>query len=101
MVRSIFGKAKKTFIMENKQINDLKRAEFWHFSNGYQIAYDAMSPEQLKIIKQYAINYNPSGETTVVKLAAQMIGSGEKYHRFYKGYFSGFNEKSHFYFKYQ
>ena len=73
--------------MKNKQIEDLKKTDFWNLSDQYDTAYDAISPEQLRIIEQYAINYNPTDDTPVVKLAAEMIGNGEKCDRSYKKYF--------------
>ena len=63
--------------MKNKQIEDLEKTDFWNLSDEYESAYDVISRGQLRIIKQYAINYNPTGDTIPVRLAAKMIGNSE------------------------
>lgn len=39
--------------MKNKQIEDLKKTDFWNLSDEYESAYYVISPGQVRIIKQY------------------------------------------------
>jgi hypothetical protein len=92
MAESIFGKAKKTIIMENIQIDDLKKTEFWNVYDEYEIKYDAISIERLKIIKEYAINYETLSDTTATRLATELIENSEKYDHLYKAYLGRFKK---------
>ncbi len=90
--------------MENKLIDNLKKADLGNLSDEYETTRRAVRPGPHMIIKQHTINYNPSCGTTAVKFASEMIGNGEKYNRFCKGYFHRIIEncrKSHLHFKYQ
>jgi len=93
IAQSLFGKAKKSIITEHIRLSEQEEAAFWKLYDEYETKAMQISAERLKLIDQYASQYNSLSDDQATILATAYLDNSSKYTALYKDYLKKFTKQ--------
>lgn len=91
LIQSIFGKEKKELVKAYMTISDVQSAKFWALYDQYETARKKLGQERIKLIEDYANNYEKLDNKKAADLATKKLAWADKYTKFQQSYFTKFS----------
>src|SRR5574339_376857 len=91
LIQSIFGKEKKELVKAYMTISDVQSAKFWALYDQYETARKKLGQERIKLIEDYANNYEKLDNKKATDLATKKLAWADKYTKFQQTYFTKFS----------
>jgi hypothetical protein len=91
LIQSIFGKEKKELVKQYMTIPEAKSAGFWKLYDAYEDERKKLGRERIKIIEEYADNYDKLDDKKASALATKKLAWATKYTQFQQKYFTKFS----------
>lgn len=91
LVQSIFGKGKKEVVQAYMTIPEAQSAKFWTLYDEYETARKKLGQERIKIIEDYATNYDKLDSKKASELVTKKFAFADKYTKLQQSYFAKFS----------
>jgi len=91
LIQSIFGKEKKELVKAYMTISDAQSAKFWALYDTYETARKKLGQERIKLIEDYANNYEKLDNKKATDLTTRKLAWADKYTKFQQQYFTKFS----------
>ena len=91
IIQSIFGKEKKEIVKEYMNIPEAKAAAFWKLYDAYEDERKKLGRERIKLIEDYADNYDKLDDKKATELANKKLAWTNKYTQLQQKYFTKFS----------
>lgn len=93
IAQAIFGKTKKAIIVERIPLSDQEKESFWKLYDEYEIQMNIIGSDHLKLIEQYANQYNTLNDESASTIVNDYLANTSKYTELYKVYFKKFKKQ--------
>ena len=90
LIQSIFGKEKKELVQIYMTIPEAQSAKFWTLYDTYETARKKLGQERIKLIEQYANDYEKLDSKKAADLVTKKLAWTDKYTKFQQSYFTKF-----------
>jgi hypothetical protein len=90
LIQSIFGKEKKELVQVYMTIPEAQSAKFWSLYDEYETARKKLGQERIKLIEEYATNYEKLDSKKASDLVTKKFAWADKYTKFQQSYFTNF-----------
>lgn len=91
LIQSIFGKEKKELVKAYMTIPEAQNAKFWALYDQYETARKKLGQERIKLIEDYANNYEKLDNKKASELVTKKLAWADKYTKFQQTYFTKFS----------
>ena len=91
LIQSIFGKEKKELVQLYMTIPEAQSAKFWTLYDTYETARKKLGQERIKLIEDYATNYEKLDSKKATELVTKRLAWTDKYTKFQQSYFAKFS----------
>jgi hypothetical protein len=91
LIQSIFGKEKKELVQAYMTIPEAQSAKFWALYDVYETARKKLGQERIKLIEEYATNYEKLDSKKATDLVTKKLVWADKYTKFQQLYFTKFS----------
>jgi hypothetical protein len=91
LIQSIFGKEKKELVQVYMTISEAQSAKFWALYDVYETARKKLGQERIKLIEEYATNYEKLDSKKASELVTKKLAWADKYTKFQQLYFTKFS----------
>ena len=91
LIQSIFGKEKKELVQIYMTIPEAQSAKFWALYDTYETARKKLGQERIKLIEQYANDYEKLDSKKASDLVTKKLAWTDKYTKFQQSYFTKFS----------
>lgn len=91
LIQSIFGKEKKELVAAYMTIPDAQSVKFWELYDVYETNRKKLGQERIKLIEDYATNYETLDNKKATDLVTKKIAWTDKYTKFQQTYFTKFS----------
>ena len=90
LIQSIFGKEKKELVNAYMTIPEAQSAKFWALYDQYETARKKLGQERIKLIEDYANNYEKLDNKKASELVTKKLAWADKYTKLQQTYFTKF-----------
>ena len=91
LIQSIFGKGKKEVVQVYMTIPEAQSTKFWTLYDQYETARKKLGQERIKIIEEYATNYDKLDSKKASDLVTKKFAWADKYTKFQQSNFTKFS----------
>ena len=91
IIQSIFGKEKKELVQAYMSIPEAQSAKFWTLYDAYETSRKKLGQERIKLIEDYATNYEKLDNKKAADLTAKKLAWADKYTKFQQSYLTKFS----------
>ncbi|RAJ06588.1 hypothetical protein LX64_01715 [Chitinophaga skermanii] len=87
IVQAVWGKDKKEIITKYMALDDNQSKAFWPVYDAYEKDRQKLAGNRIKILQEYAQNYNDLNDDRITDLAERTINNDVEYDMLHKKYF--------------